>query len=191
MARTSCSIGTVKVWAVAVIAVTGLGLGFGVTGCATTIEGSSSVDGGQVSAYQSDMSVAAERSEAAESSRRAQAARNLTLELCSQFTSTVVTMLNGYNQFVTKLNEVQSYSALGDAGQIAIDQLNAGEQAIKAKLVPDVEAPVDQLVGDFLVRNQALVKAVEGQNRSGLNEPAGLWIDARNKAVEACGQLAG
>jgi hypothetical protein len=187
MVRTSCSIGTVKAWGVAVVVV----LGLGVTGCATTLDGTSSVDGGQVSAYRSDMSVAAERSEAAESSRRAQAARNLTLELCSQFTTTVVTMLNSYNQFVTKLNEVQSYSALDGAGEAAIGQLNAGEQAINAKLVPDVEAPVDQLIRDFLVRNQALVKAVQDQNRSGLNDPAGLWIEARNKAVEACGQLTG
>lgn len=169
----------------AVVAVIGLG----VTGCATTIDGSSSVDGGQVSAYRSEQSVAAERSQAAESSRRAQAARNLTLELCSQFTTTVVTMLGSYNDFVTKLNEVQSYSAIGGAAQVAINQLRAGEQAINAKLVPEVEASVGKLVRAFFVRNQELVRAIEGQNQSGLNEPAGLWIDARNKAVEACGGL--
>lgn len=176
-----------KVWGVAVCAVVGLG----VTGCAATIDGASSVDGGQVSAYRSDMSVAAAQSRAAESARRAQAARNLTLELCSQFTTTVVTMLRNYNDFVTKLNEVQSYSAIGGAAQVAIDQLNAGEQVIKAKLVPEVDGSLDRLVRAFFVRNQELVRAIEGQNQSGLNEPAGQWIEARNKVVDVCGGLSG
>ncbi|MCZ4548983.1 hypothetical protein [Gordonia rubripertincta] len=160
------------------------------TGCATTIDGSSTVDAGQVSAYQSDVSVTAEQSRIAESSRAAQAARTITLALCSQFTTTVVTMLNSYNQFVTKLNEVQSYSATDGGGQVVIDQLTAGEQAISAKLVPGVEAPVEALVRAFLTRNTELIAAVRGELRSGLNDPADRWIDARNKAVQACGKLA-
>lgn len=172
-------------WVVAVAA-----FGLIVTGCATTIDGDSSVDPGQVRAYQSDVSVAAEESRIAESSRAAAAARTVTLDLCSQFTTTVVTMLNSYNQFVTKLNEVQSYSATDGGGQIVIDQLTAGDQAISTKLVPGIEQPVDSLVRTFLVRNSELMAAVRNELRSGLNEPADRWIDARNKAVEACGKLA-
>lgn len=161
-----------------------------VTGCATTVDGSSTVDSGQVRAYQSDVSVAAEESRIAESSRAAQAARTVSLALCSQFTATVVTMLNSYNQFVTELNEVQSYSATNGGGQVVIDQLVAGEQAISAKLVADIEQPVDALVRAFLARNTELIAAVREELRSGLNEPADRWIDARNEAVEACGKLA-
>lgn len=160
------------------------------TGCANTIDGDSTVDPGQVSAYQSDVSVAAEQSRIAEASREAEAARAVTLDLCSQFTTTVVTMLNSYNQFVTKLNEVQSYSGTEGGGKVVIDQLTAGEQAISAKLVPGIEQSVDSLVREFLARNKELMDAVRGEMRSGLNEPADRWIDARNKAVEACGEIA-
>lgn len=162
-----------------------------VTGCATTVDGSSDVDPRDVRAYQSDVSVAAEQSRIAESSRAAEAARTLTVSLCAQFTTTVVTMLNGYNQFVTKLNEVQSYSEMGDSSRVVIDQLTAGEQAISAKLVGGVEQPVQILVRNFLDRNRELVTAVRNEYRSGLNDPADKWIDARNKAVDACGNVAG
>jgi hypothetical protein len=161
------------------------------TGCATTVDGSSGVDSRDVRAYQSDVSVAAEQSRIAESSRAAEAARTLTVGLCAQFTTTVVTMLNGYNQFVTKLNEVQSYSEMGDSSRVLIDQLTAGEQAITAKLVGGVERPVQILVRNFLDRNRELVTAVRNEYRSGLNDPADKWIDARNKAVDACGKVAG
>jgi hypothetical protein len=160
-------------------------------GCATTVDGTSGVDPGQVRAYHSDVSVTAEQSRIAESSRAAEAARILTVGLCSQFTTTVVTMLNGYNEFVTKLNDVQSYSQMGDSTRVVINQLTAGEQAITAKLVPGVEQPVDGLVRGFLDRNRELVTAVKNEYRAGLNEPADRWIDARNKAVDACGELAG
>jgi hypothetical protein len=160
------------------------------TGCTTTVDGASGVDPGQVRAYHSDVSVAAEQSRISESARAAEAARTLTVTLCSQFTTTVVTMLNGYNQFVTKLNDVQSYSQLGDSSRVVIDQLTAGEQAITAKLLPGVEQPVEALVRDFLSRNRELVAAVKNEYRAGLNQPADNWIDARNKAVDACGKLA-
>lgn len=162
-------------------------LGLMFTGCATTIDGHGTVDSGQVRAYQSNVSVTAEQSRIAESSR---AARTVTLDLCSQVTTTVVTMLNSYNQFVTKLNEVQSYSATNGGGQVVIDQLTAGDQAISAKLLPGIEQPVDSLVRAFLVRNTELMAAVRNELRSGLNEPADRWIEARNSAVEACGKLA-
>lgn len=162
-----------------------------VTACATTVDGSGGVDARDVRAYQSDVSVAAEQSRIAESSKAAEAARTLTLGLCAQFTTTVVTMLNGYNQFVTKLNEVQSYSEMGDSSRVVIDQLTSGEQAISAKLMDGVERPVQILVRNFLDRNRELVTAVRNEYRSGLNEPADKWIDARNKAVDACGKVAG
>lgn len=161
------------------------------TGCATTVDGSSGVDPSDVRAYQSDVSVAAEQSKIAESSRAAEAARTLTVALCAQFTTTVVTMLNGYNEFVTKLNDVQSYSQMGDSSRVVIDQLTAGEQAITAKLVGGVEQPVQTLVRNFLDRNRELVTAVRNEYRAGLNDPADKWIDARNKAVDACGKVAG
>lgn len=160
-------------------------------GCATTVDGSSGVDPGDVRAYQSDVSVAAEQSRIAESSRAAEAARTLTVGLCAQFTTTVVTMLNGYNEFVTKLNDVQSYSEMGDSSRVVIDQLTAGEQAITAKLVGGVEQPVQTFVRNFLDRNRELVTAVRNEYRAGLNDPADKWIDARNKAVDACGKVAG
>jgi hypothetical protein len=161
-----------------------------VAGCATTVDGSSGVNSGEVRAYQSSVSVAAEQSRVAESSRAAEAARTLTVTLCAQFTTTVVTMLNGYNQFVAKLNDVQSYSQMGDSSRVVIDQLTAGEQAITAKLVAGVEQPVASLVRGFLDRNRELVTAVRNEYRAGLNDPADKWIDARNKAVDACGKVA-
>lgn len=106
--------------------------------------------------------------------------------LCSQWFYSVVPMVNGYNQFVTKLNQVQSYDQLAGADLTAIGQFDSGVAAIRAKLEDPIPQQVRDEIENFLGKTAALETGIKNKDRLRLAKPAGEWTDSRRRVSTLC-----
>ncbi|MGC4932780.1 hypothetical protein ACLQ3C_03765 [Gordonia sp. DT30] len=146
-----------------------------VGGCSTTVAGSGSADSAQVSQYRAEQSASA-----------AAGRHELTLALCRQAMSSMVVMVHGYNTFVDRLNEVQSYDRVGDLDERARASLIAGVDQIRAKTNPSVPAAVTDPVNAFLDSSARLGEAIGRRERAGLNPLADTWTQDKQAVLAAC-----
>lgn len=159
--------------------------------CAMVVSGVAVVgcgSGSRTSSEPDSAAIASSRAqEASLSSSRAEARSVAAADaLCSQWFYSVVPMVNGYNQFVTKLNQVQEYGKLGGADVAALGQFDSGQGAIRAKLDGTVPQPVQDEVGNFLARTATLAAGIKDKDRFQLAQPAGEWTDSRHRVATMC-----
>jgi len=153
--------------------------GLMVAACSSGSDGSAaqrSSDAAQSQLQQASLSASAARSQSVSASGA----------LCLQWFYSVVPMVNGYNQFVTKLNQVQNYDQLGGADLTAIGQFDSGVTAIRAKLTDVIPEQVRDEVNNFLGKTATLEAAVKDKDRLSLAKPAGEWTGSRHRVSTLC-----
>lgn len=145
--------------------------------CATTVPGSPGADSDEVSLYSSEQSASA-----------VAAQRESTVALCRQAMSSMVVMVRGYNTFVDKLNDVQSYDRVGDLDDRARASLIAGADQIRAEVAASIPATVTDPVNAFLASSDRLGQAIARRELVGLNPIADTWTRDKQSVLTVCAE---
>ncbi|MGV9478842.1 hypothetical protein [Gordonia aichiensis] len=144
------------------------------SGC-SSVEGSAGPAPGEAAAYRSDVSTA----------RQANSAR-AAAELCATSTTSMVVMLRGYNAFIARLNDVQSYDKVGDLGDKARAALIAGTDMVRPKRTADVPGDLGTVVGSFVDSSNALGDVIGRRQTVELNVASNRWTASRRAVLDAC-----
>lgn len=146
------------------------------SGCASTIDGTAGAPAAEVSAYQSDRSVA-----------QVSAVRTAGVELCRQAMSSMVVMVDGYNAFARRLNVTHDYAGVGDLDDKARASLIAGADQIRAKLTASAPGDVVVPANAFLDSSGRLGSAIAAHRLTGLNPVADRWTRDKATLLDRCG----
>ena len=147
---------------------------FTLQGC-SAVGGSASPAPGEAAAYRSDVST----------SRQAQSLR-AGAELCEASTKSMVVMLRGYNAFVARLNEVQSYDKVGDLGDKARAAMIAGTDMVKPKQTAEVPNDLGTVVASFVTSSSALGDVIGRRQTAELNTASTRWTGDRRTVLDVC-----
>ncbi|GAB90532.1 hypothetical protein [Gordonia rhizosphera] len=147
----------------------------GLTGCATTVDGRGTAAPGEVAAYQADLSA----------SRAAEVASD-GAALCRVAMSSMVVMVRGYNEFVRKLNEVQSYDKLGGLDDTARASLIAGADLIRKEITSTTPTDLAEVTNRFLDSTGRLGTAIARQQLVGLNPVSAQWTQDKQAVLDSC-----
>ncbi|MFW0787474.1 hypothetical protein AAFP35_23505 [Gordonia sp. CPCC 206044] len=147
----------------------------GLSGCAMTVDGQGGPVPGDVDAYRSDLMVS-----------RAADARVAGAELCREAMSSMVVMVRGYNAFIRRLNDVDSYDRVGDLDEKARASLIAGADLIRKKLTSTVSGDTAEPTNQFLDSTGRLSAAIGKQQLAGLNAIAAEWTRDKQAVLNRC-----
>ena len=147
---------------------------FALQGC-SAVGGSAGPAPGEAAAYRSDLST----------SRQAQSAK-AGAELCEASTKSMVVMLRGYNAFITRLNDVQSYDKVGDLGDKARAAMIAGTDMVKPKQTAEVPGDLGTVVASFVSSSSALGDVIGRRQTAQLNAASTRWTGDRRAVLDVC-----
>lgn len=147
---------------------------FALQGC-SAVGGNAGPAPGEAAAYRSDLST----------SRQAQSVK-AGAELCEASTKSMVVMLRGYNAFITRLNDVQSYDKVGDLGDKARAAMIAGTDMVKPKQTAEVPGDLGTVVASFVSSSSALGDVIGRRQTAQLNAASTRWTGDRREVLDVC-----